>query len=95
MSYKRGPRTLGSEGVGLRSPKKKHHGTITSGPSKEVKSSMFKTVEQVGKKRLSITYQLSGVPKSNDYKLTIENINREEAGEFKKLISELNRRIKK
>ena len=46
-------------------------------------------------KRLTIVYSLSGVPNSNDYTLTIGNLNRDEITNFKELISKLNRKIKK
>jgi len=46
-------------------------------------------------KRLAIVYSLSGMPKSNDYTLTIKNLNRSEISNFKELISKLNKQIKK
>lgn len=48
----------------------------------------------MAEKRLSVVYSLSGVPNSNDYKMTIENLNRAECGEVKAVISKINRRNK-
>ena len=46
------------------------------------------------KKRLAVQYSLSGEPNSNDYTLTIRNINRSEANQFKELIRSINQLIK-
>jgi len=46
-------------------------------------------------KRLALVYSLSGVPDSNDYTLTIKNLNRDETNNFKELISKLNKKLKK
>ena len=46
------------------------------------------------KKRLAVQYNLSGEPNSNDYTLTIKNINRSEANQFRALITSLNYKLK-